>query len=770
MVQVVNVLKQDSNQTGLRYSVEVSPGVVDANAVWLLLEPNSYKEFGGKVKTKARMPIAADRNLRKAVVVDLDAMTGFQQDLTASNFQDLAQCFFYALLRTKSEFTIPSVGGSHNYLPTIGADQYTIGDLIFAKNFNNTLNNGLQSVTTPFPTTTAGVTVTNTNVTTETDTAAPVGVLSRVGFQFNSGDCSINVSGALPALTVTSVAATDTITASLAPANNDTVTIGDYIYTFQTALTAGKGHVLINGQDGSLTNLANAINFTGGGVPGTDYDNTKNAFVVFTETGSNNFVNGDTIQIGNRIYTFQTTLTNVDGNVLIGANFAASATNLVNIINGNTAFNGINYFFGGGYGAGTSDPNVTASTVTTTITLTARALGEAGAAVPVTYTAAGTSAGSFGSSFLAGASYANPWVTSSAVVAHVITLTAAIGGTVGNNIPVAKSSANLTLGAATLTGGTGGRALNSFGLIQGEFIFIGSDETNTSFATVGDNGFCRIRSISANSITFDKTQFTMSADSGTGKTIRIYFGRVVRNENTTALQVKRSLQFERTLGAADFTQPSQIQAEYLVRVLANDVIIDMKTADIIRCELDFMANKNTVNTSQVGVKAGTRPSLTTTDAFNATSDVAFSKMAIVTTGNASPNPLFAFLTDIKYTIKNNLKQNKAVSVLGAFDSTPGFFQVLVDLSAYFTDVGEIQAVINNSSITLETHLVKQLIQQGITIDIPLLVLSEALANVKLNEPIMMPLKSDASIATTIDPGLVYTALMIFWDYLPLAAG
>jgi hypothetical protein len=26
-------------------------------------------------------------------------------------------------------------------------------------------------------------------------------------------------------------------------------------------------------------------------------------------------------------------------------------------------------------------------------------------------------------------------------------------------------------------------------------------------------------------------------------------------------------------------------------------------------------------------------------------------------------------------IKNNIKQNKAVSVLGAFDSTAGFFQV-----------------------------------------------------------------------------------------------
>ena len=46
-------------------------------------------------------------------------------------------------------------------------------------------------------------------------------------------------------------------------------------------------------------------------------------------------VPGDTqtVTIGAKVYTFQTVLTNVNGNVLIGATAAASATNLFNAIN-----------------------------------------------------------------------------------------------------------------------------------------------------------------------------------------------------------------------------------------------------------------------------------------------------------------------------------------------------------------------------------------------------------------------------------------------------
>jgi hypothetical protein len=188
----------------------------------------------------------------------------------------------------------------------------------------------------------------------------------------------------------------------------------------------------------------------------------------------------------------------------------------------------------------------------------------------------------------------------------------------------------------------------------------------------------------------------------------------------------------------------------------------------VRAELDFICNDNELRTAADGLKPGTRPSVEDTDAFNATSDIAFTKLAIVTDGDSCPTPLFSFFTDLVIDLKNNVKQNKAVGTLGAFDSTAGFFQVAATLTGYFIDVDEMQAVRDNDSITLETHFVK--FNQGITIDLPLVTLGKALADVKLNEAIMIPLNADAATAKIIDTNLDHTMLWVFWDYLPDLAG
>lgn len=52
-----------------------------------------------------------------------------------------------------------------------------------------------------------------------------------------------------------------------------------------------------------------------------------------TLTGSDQPGNSETVIIGSKTYTFQTTLTNVDGNVKIGANLEESLANLFNAIN-----------------------------------------------------------------------------------------------------------------------------------------------------------------------------------------------------------------------------------------------------------------------------------------------------------------------------------------------------------------------------------------------------------------------------------------------------
>jgi hypothetical protein len=61
---------------------------------------------------------------------------------------------------------------------------------------------------------------------------------------------------------------------------------------------------------------------------------------ILTATGQP--TNGATVKIGSKTYTFQTVLTNVDGNVFIGASLTASLANLLNALNlgagGGTAY------------------------------------------------------------------------------------------------------------------------------------------------------------------------------------------------------------------------------------------------------------------------------------------------------------------------------------------------------------------------------------------------------------------------------------------------
>lgn len=62
-----------------------------------------------------------------------------------------------------------------------------------------------------------------------------------------------------------------------------------------------------------------------------------------TLTGTVNFSNAETVTINGKVYTFQTSLTNGDGNVKIGATLTASLLNLKNAINRDAGVPGTDY-------------------------------------------------------------------------------------------------------------------------------------------------------------------------------------------------------------------------------------------------------------------------------------------------------------------------------------------------------------------------------------------------------------------------------------------
>lgn len=447
-----------------------------------------------------------------------------------------------------------------------------------------------------------------------------------------------------------------------------------------------------------------SVNATSG-LPQLEAANVA-ASSTLTITGTDNAGNGETVTIGSKVYTFETVLTNVDGNVFIGANKAASLANLSAAIN---------------LGAGSGTTYAAATTLNADVS----------------------------------GNGASPLV-----------VTAKVKGKAGNHIATSQTMAHGTWTGAFLASGAG-RAFTTLGLIPGEFIFVGSDETNTSFAQAANNGFARVRSVASDVLVLDKSAGEMVDDAGTGKTVRLYFGRVLKNESDPTLQVRRSYQLERSLGAPDDASPSQIQAEYLVGAIPNKYEIKLETAKKVTVKVDFMGKDSEFQASTDGLKGGTRPTVSESDGLNSTSDVSRIKLSLVDLDDSNVTPLFAFVTDMTLSINNNIKPNKAIGVLGAFDNSAGNFEVKADCTAYFVDVESAAAVRDNSDVTLDLHLVKN--NAGVSFDLPLVSLGDGRPDVKANEPITLPLNVDAATGSKLYSDLDHTLLMVFWDYLPDAA-
>lgn len=303
---------------------------------------------------------------------------------------------------------------------------------------------------------------------------------------------------------------------------------------------------------------------------------------------------------------------------------------------------------------------------------------------------------------------------------------------------------------------TAGVNFTTLGLIQGEWIFVGGDATVNGFDDNG--GFARISAVAAGYLEFDKVDWpTPVAEVGAAKLVNLYFGQVLKNESDPALIKRRTYQLERTLGE----DANGTMSEYLVGVVANELTLNAPQAEKVTVDLTFVACDHQPRNGLTGVKPGTRVGVVEGDAFNTSNDFARIKMAVVG-DDAAIMPLFAFASDLTLTINNNVSANKAVGVLGAFDLSAGTFEVGGSFTAYFASAESVQAVRNNADVTVDVIMVKN--NQGVLYDVPLLALGNGRLNVEQDQPITIPLETNAA-----EGKFGHTLLWQFFPYLPDAA-
>jgi hypothetical protein len=297
------------------------------------------------------------------------------------------------------------------------------------------------------------------------------------------------------------------------------------------------------------------------------------------------------------------------------------------------------------------------------------------------------------------------------------------------------------------------------GVAPGAWVFIGGD-TGTSKFNVNP-GYARIATVSAKVITFDQLQNDIAASEvGTGKSIEMYVGMIIKNEKLPANIKTRSYNLERSLGTSDIG----VQAEYLKGAVPNELTLNTPTADKVTLDLSFTATGYYVRSGAGGdeKETGTHIPGLGEEAFNTSSNIPMVALTTYDATRSKQTPLFAYCEGFNMSSNNNVTVNKAVGVLGGFDVSVGQFDVSASTDAYFADVNALKAIRNNADVGANIILAQK--NYGIIFDIPLGSVSGGQLDIEKN----------TSVKTTIEftgaeNRFGYTMQVQSFPYLPTLA-
>lgn len=306
---------------------------------------------------------------------------------------------------------------------------------------------------------------------------------------------------------------------------------------------------------------------------------------------------------------------------------------------------------------------------------------------------------------------------------------------------------------------TGAINATTLGLTPGEWIGVGGDDVATRYADAGDNApfYGRVASVTADGITLDKTTGVQVTNVGAGKTIQIFFGTVVRNEDDCTLIVARSYTMERQYGCGD-----DAEADYVKGASANQMTITVPTpaADAkVTVDLAYIATGSFERTAEEGLLDGDRVGALNEPAFKPGLDVYQHKLAVIDETTLNPTGLVAYNSEASLVINNNLAGNKAIETFGNSGMNIGEFTVSGSINAYWTSVQATRKVRQGADLTW--HLILTKAKAAVIFDVASLGLGNGRASVEANTPVKLPLETAAGKGK-----FGYTLLATFMRYSP----
>lgn len=226
----------------------------------------------------------------------------------------------------------------------------------------------------------------------------------------------------------------------------------------------------------------------------------------------------------------------------------------------------------------------------------------------------------------------------------------------------------------------------TFGLVVGEWLKIGGGVSGEQFNTSQNNDWVRVSGIAAHALTFDVLPTGWAADGGTGRTISVFMGDVLRNGTT-----KRSNTIER-----QYLSHSPVTYEYLTGMTIDKLSLSMPSQKIATYSKTYMGKSSQVTQARPsGVSDVAAP---TYQVLNTSANVG--RIGLGGTTITGPS----FVMEATVEISNNLRMQNAVGSLGAVGTGNGEFDVTGTLNTYFGDKSILDKVYANSETSFDVRL------------------------------------------------------------------
>lgn len=299
----------------------------------------------------------------------------------------------------------------------------------------------------------------------------------------------------------------------------------------------------------------------------------------------------------------------------------------------------------------------------------------------------------------------------------------------------------------------------TMGLNVGQEIYVGGvPGTAFAFATAGYSGVAEVAAVATNLLTLRRRAWTIAAaDTGTGKTIDLYWSRWLRNVATTSADYQEQpYHLELTLsgiGGGGANEYVYAQGQYI-----STFKITAALAQLVKCELAFLGTDVTDPSTTRVTGPSTAPVPLEVDRFNTASSTGEPYVQIINAATEASVASDIMSWTLNYS--NGVTGQKQQGKIGPKRIIVGKVDCSIDMELVVTQDDAIKACTANTTLSFGSLLRNT--NGGVFVNVPSLKFTGAVPKFPANGVVTISPKAGAFV----DANLRYTLGLSEFDYLP----